>query len=112
MNKYTVYQINLTKAQHDEVNASEKYPEFYNKYLDTRMSPTADSIMAARDMYKPVAIIEAVHAEHVYTISNNGQEDAIERLAPMHSVSIGDVLVDQNGKAVFVNNYSMEPVQF
>lgn len=112
MNKYTVYQINLTEAQHDEVNASDKYPEFYTKYLDTRMSPTADAIMAARDMYQPVAIIEATTPDHVFSIGNIGPFSAIERLAPMHSLSVGDVIVDQDGNAVFVNDYEMEPVQF
>ena len=112
MNKYTVYQINLTDAQQNEVNASDKRPEFYNKFLDTRMSPTADAIVAARDMYQPVAIIEATTPDHVFSIRHLGPFSAIKRLAPMHSLSVGDVIVDQNGNAVFVNDYEMEPVNF
>ena len=112
MNKYTVYQINLTKEQRDEVNTAPNYPEFYTKFLDATMQPTVERILAVRDLFKPVAVINAADAEQALMFSNWGQEDAIERLAPMRSVSVGDVLVDQNGKAVFVGEYAMGAIDF
>ena len=34
---------------------------------------------------------------HAFEAGNIGPEDRIERLAQMHSVSVGDVLVDDEG---------------
>ena len=112
MQKYTVFQINFTDEQEDEINASAKRPAFYETYLDTIVSPTADNIIAARSMYQPVAVIEATSFDHVFSIGNIGPERNIQRLAPMHSLSVGDVIVDEKGVAKFVNSYEMEEVQF
>lgn len=97
MTAYTVFQIHLTDAQVDEVNASKGgYPEFYSKYLDTTFRPTAKAIVDAFDMYKPVAKIEADSLEGLFHIGNVGPEEKIERLDDMHSVSVGDIIFDPN----------------
>ena len=98
MTKYTVLQINLTDAQVAEVNASgdEAYPEFYSKYLRTTNFPKPEAILKAFDMYKPVAKIEADSLEGVFHIGNVGPEENIERIAPMHSLSVGDLVFDPN----------------
>jgi hypothetical protein len=97
MTKYTIFQINLTHDQVNEVNASKgDYPEFYNKYLRTNFQPKPEAILDAFDMYKPVAKIEAEDLEQVFEIGNMGPEDRIERLDRMHSVSVGDLVFDPN----------------
>lgn len=103
--KYEVYQINLSREQINEVNSSKDgYPEFYAKYMNTTFRPTAESIVAAKDMYSKVAVIEADGFEEVFEIGNifEGYEDVIERIAPMHSVSVGDVIVREDGVTKFV----------
>jgi hypothetical protein len=58
-------------------------------------------------------VIEAENYDDVFAISNIGEEEhLINRLAPMHSVSVGDVIVDENGNAVFVNMIGFDVVQF
>ena len=97
MTNYTIFQINLTDAQVDEVNTSKgEYPEFYNKYLRTNFQPKPEAILDAFDMYKPVAKIEAENLEQVFHIGNMGPEDRIKRLDRMHSVSVGDLVFDPN----------------
>jgi hypothetical protein len=97
MTKYTVLQINLTDDQIDEVNAAKgDYPEFYSKYLRTNFQPKPEAILDAFDMYKPVAKIEADSLEGVFHIGNVGPEENIERIAPMHSLSVGDLVFDPN----------------
>ena len=54
-----------------------------------------------------VATIEAVDLHAVFEIGNIGPEDKIERLAPMHSISVGDVIVDEDEKS-----FSVDPVGF
>jgi hypothetical protein len=97
MTKYTIFQINLTNAQVNEVNAAKgEYPEFYSKYLRTNFQPKPEAILDAFDMYKPVAKIEAEDLEQVFEIGNIGPEDRIERLDRMHSLSVGDLVFDPN----------------
>jgi len=97
MTNYTIFQINLTDAQVDEVNAAKgDYPEFYSKYLRTNFQPKPEAILDAFDMYKPVAKIEADSLEGVFHIGNMGPEEKIERLDLMHSVSVGDLVFDPN----------------
>lgn len=93
--KFTVYQINLTDEQYDN-------PELRNIYLDTIMNPDFDAIAKARDMYEPVADIEAEAFDHVFEIGNIGPEENIVRKAPMHSISVGDIIVREDGLTKFV----------
>lgn len=90
---FTVYQINLSD---DEFNAHRE------TYLNTTFNPTDEAILAARGLYKPVAYIQAMSLGGVFDIGNIGPEKYIERLAPMHSVSVGDVIVDEDGRAFYV----------
>ena len=90
---FTVYQINLSD---DEFSAHRE------TYLNTIFQPTDAAILAARGLYKPVAYIQAESLGRVFDIGNIGPEKDIERLAPMHSVSVGDVIVDEDGHAVYV----------
>ena len=55
-------------------------------------------------MYKPVAVIEADDHNGVFHIGNLGPEDKIERLDQMHSVSVGDIIEDDNGDIVYVDS--------
>ena len=91
--KYTVYQINLSD---DQFNAHRE------TYLNATFRPTDAAIIAARGLYAPVAEINALSLNQVFDIGNIGPESKITRLAPMHSVSVGDVIVDEDGHAVYV----------
>ncbi len=110
--KYDVFQFVLTEEMIDEVNSSENRPDFYKKYIDTTWNPTAETIVAAKSFYKKVATIEAADLEQVFEIGNIGPEKKITRHAPMHSVSVGDVIVDATGVAKFVNRLGFTAVAF
>jgi|TARA_R110000850_G_scaffold244952_1_gene369809 hypothetical protein len=99
MAKYRVMQISMTDEQVEEINSSvqkdQPYPGWYKRRLATTMSPTADAVFEAWDQYKSVAMIDADNLEHVFEIGNMGPEHRITRHGPpMHSVSVGDVVVD------------------
>ena len=91
--KYTVHQINLSDDQ---------FKAHRETYLNTIFQPTDAAILAARGLYAPVAEINALSLNQVFDIGNIGPESKITRLAPMHSVSVGDVIVDEQGHAVYV----------
>ena len=101
--KYTVHQINLSD---DQFNAHRE------AYLNTTFNPTDMAIIAARGLYSPVAEITADSLNQVFDIGNIGPESSIKRLAPMHSVSVGDVIVDAEGHAVYVSTFGFKPMGF
>ena len=53
------------------------------------------------NLYKEVAHIDAEDLDEVFTIGNIGPEEKITRLASMHSLSVGDLIGDEN------HNYSV-----
>jgi hypothetical protein len=105
MQKYTVFQINLSDAQYDNNAVRELY-------LDTIMSPTDKAIAAARDLYEKVAVIEADSLNDVFEIGNIGPEKSIERFAPMHSLSVGDIILADSGEVVYVAPYGFNSINF
>ena len=92
--KYTVHQINLSDDQ---------YAAHRETYLNTTFHPTVKAILTAQDLYKPVAVIKADSLNDVFLMGNNGlNHPNIKKIDQMHSVSVGDVIVDETGHAVFV----------
>ena len=103
--KFTVYQINLSDEQEDNRDIREMY-------LDTIMQPTVDAIVKAREYYKPVADIITEDFDGVFEIGNIGPEEQIIRKAPMHSVSVGDVIVREDGVTKFVAPFGFISIAF
>lgn len=53
-------------------------------------------LKAGDDGYRVVAQFNVDTLDQVFEASNLGYEDVIERIEPMHSVSVGDVIVDDH----------------
>lgn len=95
MAQYKVFQFQLDDADTDLVNsqgwdASDKL----QAYMAVRFGRWAP---VAHKYYDLVAEIEAATLSQVFDIGNIGPESAITRHAPMHSVSVGDVVLDPQG---------------
>lgn len=105
MSKFTVFQINLSDEQYSTYAIREMY-------LDTTMSPTDNAIAAARDLYEKVAVIEAKSFDDVFKIGNIGPEQKIERIAPMHSISVGDIILADSGEIAYVDRFGFKPINF
>lgn len=103
--KFTVFQINLSDTEYEN-NAIREL------YLDTIMSPDQNAIENAKALYKPVAEIDAVDFNDVFEIGNLGPEEKITRKAPMHSVSVGDVIVREDGMTKYVAPIGFGSVAF
>ena len=54
--------------------------------------------------YDIVCEIEAADLDEVFKIGNIGPEEKITRIAPMHSVSVGDVIRDDRGRCFVVSS--------
>ena len=103
--KFTVYQINLSDRDYNNRVLREVY-------LDTIMNPTTEAIEKASGLYTKVAEIEALGFNDVFEIGNIGPEEKITRKARMHSVSVGDVIVREDGETKFVAPYGFKSIAF
>ncbi len=113
--QFTVLQIQIERSVYDRVNelgheaAAQQYPE-YRAYMDTMFKGSLGYKPEYGEYYKPVCIIEAPNLNRVFDIGNIGPEESITRLAQMHSVSVGDIIVDPNGVRVMVNSMGFKEI--
>jgi hypothetical protein len=105
--KYQVKQINFSAEQHNHINSSKTYPDYYTKYLDTLQKPSKENVNDALTsyLYNHVADIEATSVEDAFRVSNLGVEDQITRHLSMHSLSVGDILIDENCVHTVIDRY-------
>ena len=93
MAKFTVFQNKGAKDVQEAFEAS--------------ISGNVDSIFFLTN-YKEVCIIEAEDLNEVFEIGNIGPEEKITRLDRMHSVSVGDVIQDDQYRLFVVKGIGFE----
>jgi hypothetical protein len=118
--KFIVKQIQVADHVYDTVNADDRwvgstaaavlYPE-YRARLDTMMRGSKGYKSQYAEYYTPVCEIDAADLDGVFQIGNIGPEESITRLAPMHSVSVGDIIEDSAGTQYMVNSFGFEEIQ-
>ena len=99
--KYKLFQIHLTDAEYNKVNAEghDSVPKQITK-LDMSFSKDTGALAKKamnNNWYTHVSNITADSIEKVFEVGNIGPEENIESLAPMYSVSVGDVVENENG---------------
>ena len=107
--KYAVYQIQLTNAEVDLINtkgptAVPSYVAKLNMSMDFAGGKIGGLAYDAFEAgyYTYVANIEAKDPNQVFEIGNMGPESKIERLNRMSSLSVGDVIIDEEGQCIVV----------
>ena len=114
--KFTVHQIQIDRSVYNEVNrlgheaAAEQFPE-YRAYMDTSYLGSERYKPEYSKFYKPVCVIEADNLNRVFDIGNIGPEESITRLASMHSISVGDIIEDEQGVKVIVDSFGFKEIQ-
>jgi len=73
------------------------YPDTPFSYGMGKFDPVANI-----HSYEHVANLDASDLNEAYQIGNIGPEEAYTRFKPMHSVSVGDILVDDEGTVSIV----------
>jgi len=107
--KYELYQIQLTADEIKRANEGEDLPKL-KAWQDVSITGKYDTGM--REHYSHVATIEADTLDEVFQIGNIGPENKIKRHASMHSVSVGDVIVDEIGMPHMVVGIGFETIPF
>ncbi len=113
--KFTVKQIQIADSVYDQVNrlgheeAAQEFPE-YRAYMDTMFRGSDGYKSEYEQFYAPVCVIEADSLNRVFDIGNIGPEESITRLARMHSVSVGDIIVDPYGVKHMVDRMGFKEI--
>ena len=117
MAKFKLYQIHLTDAEVDLINA-EGHDAVHklSLKLDMNRRKNDTGLIAAdafrRGYYTHVSNITADTLDGVFQVGNMGPEDDIERLAPMYSCSVGDIIEDETGYQKVVANFGFGEVNY
>jgi hypothetical protein len=112
---YKVYQLKIAKHVYDYVNevghaeAAVKYPE-WKVSQDVRFRGSAKWEPTMFEHFSLVCEIDASDLEEVFNIGNIGPEEKITRLDRMHSVSVGDIIQDQDGAFHMVDDFGFNQV--
>lgn len=111
--KYGIYQINITREDADEINSMENPRANHPKFKAQTHAQFEEWDEVDFEFYEHVANIEANDLEHVFMISNQPYdreecEARIERLERMHSVSVGDIIMTDDGSCYGVEGYGFK----
>jgi hypothetical protein len=105
-----LYQIRITREESREINAAA------NPHAIPKYKAHCDASMLGqypgRDFYEHVADLDVAGLDEAFQVGNIGPEEKITRHAPMHSVSVGDVLVTEFGRAFVVASFGFNQLTF
>jgi hypothetical protein len=109
MQKYKVLQIQLTDAEIGAIYEGIEVPKYevqrdVSFYGSNKLQAVYDGLVEG--YYEHVATITAENVDDAYMISNLGnKEEQVERHAEMHSLSVGDILVTEEGEQILVDKF-------
>jgi hypothetical protein len=85
-------------------------PHLLDAFFDNMMNGTEQSAfaLAVNNTYKFVAWINASDLDGVFRASNMGHEDQVVRFAKMHSLSVGDIIQDDQGSIWICSSFGFE----
>ena len=106
---FSVYQIKIDKHLSDLINK-----EGWDCHVKAKSYTEAMFgnvvIGMKHECYTKVAEIVAEDLDHVFEVGNIGPEENIERFHPMYSVSVADIIVDEDGNKHVVASLGFEEV--
>jgi len=113
--KYTVYQISYTDSDIDAITSGVSNPKHDVKSamsIDFSGEKTVGLAERAlhEGLYTAVSYIEANDLDQVFEIGNIGPETNIIRLNRMSSVSVGDLIEDEDGNRHVVASFGFKEV--
>lgn len=103
-----VFQINITREMVKAINAGESVPA-YKAHLDAMFGEYNPD---HREFYTHVADFPTDDLDRAFEIGNIGPEAGIVHHHRWHSVSVGDVLVKDDGRAFIVQSFGFGEIKF
>jgi len=109
--KYELHQIRFTDSEIDFINASGRHDATDKSRLDIELSCGRDTKKLSKfakeawdkNYFNHVSNIKTDSGlDGVFEVGNIGPEESIERFSSMGSCSVGDIIVDPQGKKYVV----------
>ena len=109
-----VYQINFTTEQVNEINYGATYPDYYNAYMKTVWD---GDVYEAWDkgLYDHVAAVSVDNLDTAFVVMNRWNsvdEKLVKRHKPLHSMSVGDIIIKKDLAPDRYTEYAVAPVGF
>ena len=109
-----VYQINFTTEQVNEINSAATAPDYFTAYRDATLS---GDVYPAWNMglYDHVADVSVDDLETAFMVMNRWDdvdEKLVKRYKPLHSMSVGDVVINNDLAPDRYTEYAVAPVGF
>lgn len=96
MPQFQVYQIRVDRDSKESIDA------FRDATMGWSFLEEHFTFERARPFYSHVADVTARDEEHVFELMNLWHdESAVRRLLRLHSLSVGDILIDEDGNRLF-----------
>lgn len=114
---FTVWQIQYSDADIEAINAEQPNAKRKAKSEMTfdfggkNIAGFADKALTD-GLYTHVSDIRAETPDHCFEIGNIGPESAITRFSRMSSLSVGDIIVDEEGTIMVVANFGFVTIGF
>lgn len=90
--KYKLYQVHISRAESLRLQLGDSMPK-YEAWIMANCDGNPFPALEGR-YYAHVADIDASNLDEAFDVGNIGPEDQIVRHNEMHSVSVGDLMVD------------------
>ena len=120
MKTFKIFQIHLTDAEANTITETGAHFAVPKQAARLRLQFGTDNPKAADDLvndaftngfFEHVGNIRAHDLEDVFEVGNIGPENLIERFSQMHSISVGDVILDEDGMMWLTAQVGFQPVR-
>ena len=120
--KFRLFQIAVPRSEYDAVNemgwteAMAKFPRVEAQQA-VRIGGAKAYVSEYSQYYVNVSDIEANDLENAFFVHNNpfgneALEEQITRYAEQYSMSVGDILIDEDGKSFIVDGFGFKEIDF
>lgn len=107
---FKVYQVHLNDAEYNAVNRGEEVPKFVFKRYNEDFKVWKDEEYGYYDHVANVATDDLNKAFAIMNLWGEENEAKVERLGKVHSLSVGDVLVNENNEGWLVAWNGFDPI--
>ena len=120
MKTFKIFQIHLSDDEVDIITHTGDHFAVPKQAARLRLQFGTDNPKAADDLvndaftkgyFEHVGNIRANDLEDVFEVGNIGPENLIERFSQMHSISVGDVILDEDGMMWLTAQVGFQPVR-
>ena len=106
MKTFKIFQIHLTDAEVNTINETGDHFAVPKQAARLRLQFGTDNPKAADDL-----VNDAFTKGFFEHVGNIGPEENIERFSQMHSISVGDVILDEDGMMWLTAQVGFQPVR-